>query len=109
MKNEEPGTLHESFGLKESTVSAIKTIFKQYPKIEKAVLYGSRAKGNYRTGSDIDLTLIGKELTYSQLVQIETRIDDLLLPYTVDLSLFSHIDNTELIDHINRVGKVFYP
>ena len=96
-----------SFGLKESTITKINNIFSLYPSIDKVVLYGSRAKGNYRNGSDIDLTIFG-EVTYSQLNQIETQLDDLLLPYTIDLSLFNQMDNVDLIDHINRVGKVFY-
>lgn len=72
------------------------------------MLYGSRAKGTHRNGSDIDLTLLGDRLTYSLLSRIETEIDDLLLPYTLDLSLYSSIDNADLIDHIQRVGKLFY-
>lgn len=95
------------FGLKETTISKINQIFSLYPTIDKVILYGSRAKGSYRNGSDIDLTILG-HLTYNQLNQIETQLDDLLLPYTIDLSLFNHIDNVDLIDHINRVGKVFY-
>ncbi len=96
------------FGLKESTIDRINAVFSQYPDIEKVVLYGSRAKGNYREGSDIDLTLMGDAVSYAQLNCIETQIDDLLLPYTIDLSLFGHIDNANLIDHIRRVGVVFY-
>lgn len=96
------------FGLKESTIDRINAVFSQYPDIEKVVLYGSRAKGNYREGSDIDLTLMGDALSHTQLNRIETQIDDLLLPYTIDLSIFKHIDNANLIDHIRRVGVVFY-
>jgi predicted nucleotidyltransferase len=96
------------FGLKESTINRINTVFSQYPDIEKVVLYGSRAKGNYREGSDIDLTLMGGALSHAQLNRIETQIDDLLLPYTIDLSLFESIDNANLIEHIRRVGIVFY-
>jgi hypothetical protein len=65
-------------------------------------------KGTHRNESDIDLTLLGSELTYSLLNRIETEIDNLLLPYTVDLSLYSHIDSADLFDHIQRVGKLFY-
>ena len=98
----------DRFGLKESTISAIQGVLKQHPEVDRALLYGSRAKGNYRKGSDIDLTLVGEALTYSLLNRIETEIDDLLLPYTLDLSVFAQIDNPELIEHIRRVGKVFY-
>ena len=96
------------FGLKESTIIAINGVFANYSALQKVVIYGSRAKGNYRNGSDIDLTLMGDSLTYTQLNRIETQLDELLLPYSIDLSLFNHIDNPDLIDHIKRVGKVFY-
>jgi uncharacterized protein len=95
------------FGLKENTIEQINSVFAQYPEIEQAILYGSRAKGNYRYSSDIDLTLIGN-LTHNQLLQIETAIDDLLLPYKIDLSLRQQIDHAELLEHIERVGQVFY-
>ena len=64
--------------------------------------------GNYRQGSDIDLTLLGDKLTYTQLSQIETELDELMLPYSIDLSLFHHLDNQNLVDHIRRQGKNFY-
>ncbi len=96
------------FGLKEATIIAINSVFANYSALQKVVIYGSRAKGNYRNGSDIDLTLMGDSLTYTQLNRIETQLDELLLPYSIDLSLFNHIDNPDLIDHIKRVGKIFY-
>lgn len=108
MTSDCPATANNRFGLKESTITAIQNTFRKYPEIEQALLYGSRAKGTYRNGSDIDLTLLGNELTYSLLNRIETDIDDLLLPYTIDLSLYSHIDNADLLEHIQRVGKLFY-
>lgn len=96
------------FGLPAHAIEQLCAVFSQYPQIETAVLYGSRAKGNYRQGSDIDLTLKGESLTLSQLFSIEGDIDDLLLPWMVDLSLFHHIDNPQLVDHIERVGQPFY-
>lgn len=98
----------DQFGLKPHTISAIQRVFAQHPQVERAVLYGSRAKGNYRPGSDIDLTLFGESLTYADLCRIETEIDDLLLPYTLDLSLYAQIDNADLREHIQRVGQEFY-
>ena len=96
------------FGLKPEAIAKINQIFAEYPEISKAILYGSRAKGNYKNGSDIDLTLISDRLNYRQLLQIQNQIDDLLLPYSVDLSIFSTIDNLHLIEHIDRVGITFY-
>lgn len=97
------------FGLKETTIQKICGVFAKYPLVEKAVLYGSRAKGNYKNGSDIDLTLLGSEdLTLQVLYRIMDEIDELLLPYTFDLSIFHQISDSDVIDHIRRVGVVFY-
>jgi predicted nucleotidyltransferase len=79
-----------------------------YPAIEKATLYGSRAKGNFKPGSDIDLTLHGPALTSRLLAEIAEALDDLLLPYTIDLSIFDTLEHAELKEHIERVGLVFY-
>src|SRR4051812_12523180 len=95
-------------GLSERTVKKIRSVLASFPQIEKAVLYGSRAKGNYRTGSDIDLTLFGEELDHTLLTRIDNELDDLLLPYRIDLSLFAHLTHPELIDHISRVGVDLY-
>ena len=95
-------------GLSANTVERITTTLAHYPEIEKAVLYGSRAKGNYRTGSDIDLTLFGDQLNPTLLMRLDNDLDDLLLPYKFDLSLFASLTHPELIDHIRRVGVVFY-
>jgi predicted nucleotidyltransferase len=97
------------FGLKETTIQKICGVLAHYPQVDKAILYGSRAKGNHKTGSDIDLTLFGGEdLTLEILYLIMAEIDDLLLPYTIDLSIFSDINDSDVIEHIQRVGVVFY-
>src|ERR1035437_1183034 len=95
-------------GLSAQTVERIVTVLTHYAEIEKAVLYGSRAKGNYRNGSDIDLTLFGDGLNFSLLTRLDNELDDLLLPYKFDLSLFADLTHPELIDRIRRVGVVFY-
>jgi predicted nucleotidyltransferase len=97
-----------SFGLSEEHVSKITACLRQSSKIEKALLYGSRAKGNFKPGSDIDLTLVAPTMTLTELLELENKIDDLLLPYKMDLSLFHQIENPGLVKHIQRVGKVFF-
>lgn len=96
------------FGLNLSTIEKINAVFAHYPVIERAILYGSRAKGTYQRGSDIDLTLVGHLLNYDHLVKIETELDDLLLPYQIDLSIYHQIANLDLIAQIKRIGKVFF-
>jgi uncharacterized protein len=95
-------------GLTDETVAHIQDVLRRFPEVQQAILYGSRAKGNYKEGSDIDLALLGDTLTLSLLSAIDDALDDLLLPYTFDLSIFSNIDNPGLKEHIHRVGIVFY-
>lgn len=96
------------FGLTEPTIEKIGGVLAQHPQVEQAVLYGSRAKGNYKNGSDIDLTLMGEELCHDDLLKLIGELDDLLLPYMIDLSIFHQLTHQDLIDHIRRVGVVFY-
>jgi len=96
------------YGLPEATVTKICSVFAHFPEVEKAVIFGSRAKGNYRTGSDIDLTLYGAQLTNSLCATISSELEELLLPYTIDLSVFKEINHDKLREHIERVGVVFY-
>jgi len=96
------------YGLSDRTIEKIHDVFKQYPQIERAILYGSRAIGTYRKGSDIDLTLCGEGLTHSVLSKIDTDLDDLLLPYTIDLSVFSQIRNPDMVAQIEHVGVNIY-
>jgi predicted nucleotidyltransferase len=98
-----------TYGLSEATIQKICATLRRYPQVEQAILYGSRAKGSYKNGSDIDLTLRGSSgLTLHLLYKILNDLDDLLLPYTIDLSILDHIDDPDLIEHIQRVGVTFY-
>ena len=96
------------FGLKDETFDNVISVLAAHPEIEKAVIYGSRAKGNYKNGSDIDLTLYGEALDFSLLSRISSELYDLPIPHEVDLSIFTDIKNPDLVDHIRRVGQVFY-
>ena len=96
------------FGLEQNSIDKISSIFKQYEQIQQVIIYGSRALGNYRSGSDIDLTVKADNFSLSELMKVEIQIDDLLLPYKIDISLFHQISDPELVEHINRVGVIFY-
>jgi len=96
------------FGLNEETINKINSVFKKYSEIEKVIIYGSRAKGNFRNGSDIDLTLIGNNISEKILSSIKFEIDELNLPYLFDISIFEKLNSPGLGEHINRDGKIFY-
>lgn len=96
------------FGLSEDTVERIRAVFRAHPEIDEVILYGSRAKGDQKPGSDIDLACRGQDLTHAAVNRILCELDELLLPYSIDLADIEAIDNRELLDHINRVGRTFY-
>ncbi len=96
------------YGLKRSEIKELKRVFDRFEDIQKVVLFGSRAKGNFHDGSDIDLAIIGTDIDLKKIHNIEIEIDKIFLPYKTDLLNFSKIKNQDLIEHINRVGIPIY-
>jgi predicted nucleotidyltransferase len=95
-------------GLSDATLATVQAILASCPAVETAIVYGSRAKGNFSTGSDIDLTLVGAALTQDMLSHLLGQFEESNLPYQVDLSILRDIDNPSLREHVERVGKVIY-
>jgi predicted nucleotidyltransferase len=98
----------EKWGLSEKVVAQLNHLFLKYPEIEKVIIYGSRAMGTHRPGSDIDLTIFAPTLCLSDLLKIENEIDDLMLIHKIDLSLYHQLQASDILSHIERVGQVFY-
>ncbi len=97
------------FGLKDSSYQHIITAISSFKDIETAIIFGSRAKGNYKTGSDIDLAIKGKNINYDTVIRLSTILNqELPIPYFVDVVHYEILTNKELVDHIDRVGKIFY-
>lgn len=96
------------YGIQQSSIDQINAVLATHPAVEKVLLYGSRAKGTHEKWSDIDLTFLGETMTLSLLMKIENELDDLLLPYKIDASIFHFIENVDMIEHIHRVGVLFY-
>lgn len=103
-----PQELSSCLGLSFITLDKLLSVFKCHTAIEQVVIFGSRAKRNFRPSSDIDLAIKGQILPFNQLMQVENQIDELNLPYTVDLIQYEQITNQELVAHIDRVGLVIY-
>lgn len=97
-----------AFGLSTSDLRALQAVLASHRQVVRADIYGSRAMGRFRPGSDIDLTLRGDLLTMTDLLAIDREIDDLHLPYKVDLSLYSQIEDAALRDHIDTAGRPVY-
>ncbi len=93
------------FGLSPRAIGLLRGLFAAYPEVRRATVYGSRAMGNYRNGSDIDITLDAPGMDSARFLHLCTAADDLMLPWTMDLSLLTQIDNAALLSHIRSVGK----
>ena len=96
------------FGLSEKVIEDINNVFKKYDKIQEVYVFGSRSKGNYKQGSDIDLAINGKDISFSDLMNIMADIEDLNLLYKVDILDYNKKKNTPIGEHIDRVKQIFY-
>lgn len=96
------------FGLKDSDIELILAVLRRYPDVEEAVIYGSRAMGNYKPGSDIDIALKGS-LQPETCINISVECNERLpLPYKFDIVAYSAITHPPLIEHIDHHGKTIY-
>jgi uncharacterized protein len=99
----------DCFGLSERDLARITAVLSDYPAVERALIYGSRAKGVHRRGSDVDIALQGEGLTYRIVAAVSYRLnEETTMPYRFDLLNYHAIDNPDLADHIDRVGIPFY-
>ena len=99
----------KKFGLDEKVIEEIVKVIANYAEVEKAVIFGSRARGDYREGSDIDIALFGNSLTHSINTNIFYEIDNLYIIYKVDLINFNSLEKEDkLKENILREGVEIY-
>jgi uncharacterized protein len=97
------------FGLSKEDIETINMVISKRPEVEEALIFGSRAKGNYKNGSDVDIVLKGKNITRDTILSISGELnDETIMPFQFDILNFSTIKNEELIEHIKRVGELIY-
>lgn len=97
------------FGLEEHDVSTIKNILKEYPEVLEAYIFGSRAKGNFKLGSDVDIAVKGNNISFRTISSINSKLnEETPLPYHFDILNYNSLTNLELLNHIDRMGKKFY-
>ena len=101
--------MKNNFGLLEADLQTIIAVLKQFATVEKATIFGSRAKGNYKKGSDIDIALIGAQLNFDTISQISYQLnEETQLPYQLDILNYHTIIEPALKEHIDRAGIVVY-
>jgi predicted nucleotidyltransferase len=96
------------YGIPDNALEKVVGAISRESRVEGIVLYGSRAKETFRVGSDIDLCLEATGLDSPALLRIENELDDLLLPWKIDIAIRDRIRDPDLLEHISRVGKTLY-
>lgn len=97
-----------NYGIKDDYWKRLETVFVSHKNIEKVILYGSRAKGTNRMYSDVDIVLVGEKINNRKYCELVQEIDDLLLPFIFDISVYHSIKDSNLIESINRTGVIIY-
>lgn len=98
----------DKFGLSEKTIKIITELFKKYDQIDRVIIFGSRARGNFKNSSDIDLAIFGTNIDFKFIRHISSELDELPTPYTFDVLNYSDIENTKLQTNIDTEGSIFY-
>jgi proline iminopeptidase len=98
-----------NFGLADEIREAFRRVFAGFPEIEQVLIFGSRAKGGFRDGSDIDLAVFAPSMVDSRFTQLWRAIDDLPLVFKVDLLHWDRLANKALRNQIALEGRAFYP
>lgn len=97
------------FGLIERDIEYIVKAMKQFSEIEKAIIFGSRAMGNYKKGSDVDIAIVGEGINSKTLYKLDDYLNEVYpLPYFFDILQYSSITNENLKNHIDSKGKIIY-
>jgi len=97
------------FGLRDSDISDIIQVLEKFPEVESARIFGSRAKGNYRNGSDVDLAVFGNNISFERIIHISSVLnEETMMPYYFDVLDYYSIENADLVRHIDRIGKIIY-
>ncbi|MBU1822949.1 MAG: nucleotidyltransferase domain-containing protein [Bacteroidetes bacterium] len=101
--------METKYGLLEADLTTIIQTLRKYPSVESAYLFGSRAKGDFRKGSDVDIALKGKALNFETLSQISYWLnEETTMPYRFDIVNYHSVHNDALLAHIDRIGLELY-
>ncbi len=98
----------KNFGLSERDIHTIENIFQRYPLVKKVQIFGSRSKATQNPGSDIDLAIMDKGVSFDDLLHMKSDFEESNLPYEVDLVYYPTLKHQELKAHIDRVGTILY-
>lgn len=97
-----------NIGISPSDLEEIRAVFEKTAAVEEVLVFGSRAKGDFKPGSDLDLAVKGKAFDFNQFLKLLVKLDEPGFLYKIDLVNYNTIESRELIEHIARVGIKLY-
>lgn len=97
-----------AYGLSTSAFNQIIKVFYNFHQVNRVFIFGSRALGRYREGSDIDLAIEANSLSWDDILKLGIQLDDLMLGYSFDLVHITDNLDPNLLDHIRRVGILIF-
>lgn len=97
------------YGIDDETWGRLQEALAHFPHIERAVLFGSRVKGTNKPFSDVDIALMGKEVSLDDVLGLKSQLEESLLPFEFDSCIYDRLYNSELRSHIDRRGVEVYP
>ena len=101
--------MNNLFGLKADDLKRIISVLTRENEVDEAIIFGSRAKGNYKPGSDLDMALKGEKLVEKNITHVSYLLNEESgMPYKFDVLNFDTLTNSDLVEHINRMGIVIY-
>lgn len=98
-----------TYGITDKTYQMLLDTFSKFPEIKEVLIFGSRAKGNYKNGSDIDLAVKGGEVGPCLIFRLKSLFNSRLsIPYKVDVVGYDYLEHQGLKEHVDRIGRVIY-
>jgi len=109
MENNNNNDVGRAIGLTATDMAYIVSVLREFTEIKKAVVFGSRAKGSHKPGSDVDIAIYGEDISFSTVARLHYRLEEEgPLPYFFDIVDYSHLASQPLKEHSDRVGKTIF-
>lgn len=96
-------------GLLDRDMKCILEAIGEFEEIESVILFGSRAMGNYKKGSDVDIAVTGRDVKRETISKLSESLNEVYpLPFFFDVINYGEISNDNLKEHIDTYGIKIY-
>jgi len=97
------------YGLKDEYIQTFLEIIAKFDNVEKVALFGSRATGNHKKASDVDIVIFGENVNAALACAIKFEIEEeTIIPYFFDVIAYQVIKNEKLKEHIDKKSIILW-